>query len=82
MQYWTVENRQLIFYDLNTIWDNTDSCTDKYICTTELYLLSMLAQSYNIIIDQCVGYLWHGREVVYGLNASEKMFLSMLMTNL
>ena len=50
-----------------TIWDNTDGCTKKYICATELYLLSMLYHVYNILIDCGVGEPGHGKDFVDGL---------------
>ena len=48
---------------------------------TAIYLLSMLAHAYNIIIDRGVGAPGHVREFVDGLNYTEKWFLSMLMKN-
>ena len=35
---------------------------EQYRCTTALYLLSMLAHSYNIIIDHVAGVIGHVRE--------------------
>ena len=49
-------------------------------CATVLYLLSILAHTYNIIIDRVVGAQGHDREVVDGLNATDKRFISMLIT--
>ena len=49
-----------------TIWDNTDGCTKKYICATELYLLSMLYHVYNILIDCGVGEPGHGKYFIRG----------------
>ena len=42
----------------------------------------MLAHAYNIIIDCGVGAPGHGREVVDGLNATDKGFISVLMKTL
>ena len=64
---------------MSTIWGNTDGCADKYCCENELYLLLMLAHAYNITIDRGVGAPVHGREVYYGLNATYKWLISMLM---
>ena len=44
-----------------------------------LYLPSMLAHAYKIIIYLGVGTLGHGREVIEGLNATNKSFISMLI---
>ena len=46
-----LKNSHLLLSDISTIWENTDGCTDKYRFATEIYLLSMLAHSYNVIID-------------------------------
>ena len=46
-----------------------------------IHLLSMLSHSYNIVMNRDVGSTEHGNYVVDGLNATEKMFLSMFMTN-
>ena len=58
---------------------NTGDCADQYSCMTALYLLSILAHKYNIIIDRVVGATGHGIEVVDGLNDTKNKILSMLM---
>ena len=74
------QNRKVFFDDMCTIWENTDGREEQYRCTTALYSSSMLAHSYNIIIDHGVGAPVHGIEVVYGLNYTYKRFISMLIT--
>ena len=64
--------------DKGTISEITYGCAEKYIYATVLYLLSMLSHTYNIIIDCGVGETGHGKYVVYGLNATDKIFLSVL----
>ena len=56
-----------------------DGCVKQYCCATELYLLSMLAHIYNIIIDRGVGAPGNFREVLNGLNATKKRFCSMVI---
>ena len=63
------------------MWENIYGCAEQYRCATVIYLLSMTAHEYNIIINCGVGALGHVREVEYFLNATYKMFLSMLMIN-
>ena len=41
----------------------------------------MLAHVYRMIVYHCVGAPGHGREVVDGLNATNKSIISMLMEN-
>ena len=51
-----------------------DGCAEQYRWEIALYLLSMLAYAYNIIIDHRVGEPGHGREVVDVLMLTEKVF--------
>ena len=48
---------------------------EQYRCETALYLLSMLAHAYSIIIDCGIGVPVQARYVVDGLNDSEKKSL-------
>ena len=48
-----------------------DGFTEQYCCVTMPYLLSILEHAYNIIID-CVGATGHCRDVVDGLNDTDK----------
>ena len=66
---------------MSTIWENTDGFAEQYRCANALYLLAMLAHTYNIIIDRDIGSTGQGREVVDVLNVTKKRFLSMLMKN-
>ena len=61
------------------MWENTDGCDEKYICTTVLYLLLMLDHVYNIIIGPDFGSPCHGRSIVDGLKTTGKLVLSMLI---
>ena len=80
MHYLTVVKQNSFFADMRTIWKNTDGCTEKYFCATLIYLLSILAHEYNIKIDRCVVEPGRGREVVQGFNATNKRFISVLIT--
>ena len=48
---------------------------------TALYLLSIFDHYYDIIINSGIVATGHGQDVVDGLNANEKPFISMLMEN-
>ena len=63
----------------STIWYNIDGCSKQYICAAVLYLLSILSHAYNILIDIGVGAPGHGKYLVYGLKATDKRFIAMLM---
>ena len=60
---------------MNTIWENTGGCVEQYRCTTVLYLSSILSHTYNIIIYHDVGEPGHVKEIVDGLNATDKWLL-------
>ena len=70
----------VLFTYISNILENTDGCAEQYRCVNSLYLLSMLAHTYNIITDYGVGAPVHGREVIDGFNDTEKWLFSMLMT--
>ena len=70
----------LLFADMSTIWVNNDGCAEQYICATSLYILSMFLHASNIMIGSGVVEPGNGREVLDGLNATDKSFLSILIT--
>ena len=72
------QNRKVLLSDMINIRENTDDCGEQYLCKTTLYLLSILAHAYNIIFDHGVRAPGHVREVIYGLNDTNKCFVSML----
>ena len=59
----------------STIWEHTDGCTKQYRCAKALYLLSSLAVEFQVAIDRQVDAPGHGKDVVDGLNAQDKVFL-------
>ena len=71
-----LKNITVLFADISTIWGNKNGCADQFHCATALYLISIFAHTYNIIIDHVVGAPGHGREVAGGFNATEKRVLS------
>ncbi len=58
---------------------NTDGCAKQYRCATALHLLSMLSAKYNITIGRAVAAPGHGKDLIDGLNAVDKMYLKELM---
>ena len=64
---------------LSTVWENKDSCANNYRCVTTLYLLSILLQLFNIIIYHGISASGNDIDIVYGLNCTEKRFISHLM---
>ena len=57
------------------MWDHTDGCTKQSICVKVLYLMSCLASKFDIIIDRLVDAPGHGKDVVDGMNAQDKLYL-------
>ena len=75
-----LQNRTVFFSEMNTIWETVDGCAEQYRCAPALYLISMLVQAYNIIIDRDDGETVNGIEIVYGLNDNDNIFIWVLMT--
>ena len=66
--------QEKIIPGISTIWDHTDGCGKKYRYFKALYLLSVLACTYNIVIDICVGAPGHCKYVVGGINSQDRAF--------
>ena len=60
---------------------NTDDCSEKYRCTSEIYLMSVMLQCYSVIIDWGISAPGHGKEVVDGINAVDKRYIYQWMSN-
>ena len=58
------------------MWEKTDGCAEQYICASALYLMSVISQTYSIIIDWGIIAPGHGKEVVDGLNAVDKRYIA------
>ena len=65
---------------MSTICGNNDGCADQYICTTILYLISVLSQRHSIIFDWGISTPGNGKEVVDGLNAIYKGYMYQSMS--
>ena len=70
-----LKNKQVLTTSLSTIWGNTDGCAEQYRCASALYLMSVISQTYSLIIDQGINEPGHGKEVVDGLNAVNKSYI-------
>ena len=70
-----IKNKRVLTTSLSTIWENTDGCAEQYRCASVLYLLSVMSQTYSIIIDCGVSEPGNGKEVVDGLNAVDKRYI-------
>ena len=56
-----LKNKQVLTTSLITIWENTDGCAEQYRCASALYLMSVMSQTYSIIIDQGISTPGHGK---------------------
>ena len=65
---------------LSKIWENTDGCAEQYRCASALHLMSVMSQTYSLIIDLGISEPGHGKEVVNGLNAVDKRYIYQLMS--
>ena len=59
---------------------NTDDCAKEYRCASALYWMSVMSQCYSIKIYQGISAPGHGKEVVDGLNAGDKIYIYQLMS--
>ena len=66
---------------MSTIWENTYGCAKKYICASELYLISVILQCYSVIMDWGISSSGHGTEVVDILNYIDTHYIYKLMSS-
>ena len=76
-----IKEKKVLTTYLSKIWENTDGCSEQYICDSALYLMSVMSQCYSVMIDPGISAPGHGKEVVYGLNAVDKIYIYKLMSN-
>ena len=77
-----LKERKVLTSSLSTIWENTDGFAEQYRCASALYLMSVMLQCYSNIIYRGISAAGHEKEVVDGLNAIEKRYIYILMSNL
>ena len=56
-----IKNKKVLTTSLSTIWLNTDDYDEQYICASALYLMSVMSQTYSIIIDRGISAPGHGK---------------------
>ena len=54
----------------------TDGWAEQKRCASALYLMSVILQTYSIIIDRGISEPGNGKEVVDGLNSVDKRYIS------
>ena len=70
-----LNNKKVLTTSLSKIWGKTDGCAEQHRCASALYLMSVMSQTYSIIIDQGISAPGHRKEVVDGLNAVDKRYI-------
>ena len=62
-------------YCMSTVWKYTDELVKQYVCTLDVYLMSVLSYLYGIIMDHKINSTRYGNNFVDGLNATLKSYL-------
>ena len=75
-----LKNKKLLTTSLSTIWKNTDGCAEQYRFASALYLMSVMSQTYSIMIYCGISAPGHGKEVVEVLNVFYKRYIYQLMS--
>ena len=71
----------IMYAKLSTLWGNIDGCDENYRYYTELYLFSISSQASSFMIKYGISAPRHDIKIVDGLNATENRFLFQLMSN-
>ena len=61
---------------MSTVWEDTDSCAKQYMCSLDIYLMTVISYLYGIIMDIAINAPVHGNNVVDALNATDKRYLT------
>ena len=75
-----LKRKKLSRASLGTILDNTDGLDKKHRCASAQYVISVMFQSFSVIIDRRISVPGHGKEVLDGLNAVDKHYIYQLMS--
>jgi hypothetical protein len=60
-----------------TMWNDMYGCRKQYRCTKAYWLLSHLgASKYDMTFDRAIGAPSHGKDVIDGINATDKQYLA------
>ena len=47
-----LKNEKVLKTSSSTIWETTDGCAEQYRCASAMYLMSVISQTYSLIIDR------------------------------
>ena len=69
----------IVVPSISAVWEDTDGCAQKYMHALAIYLMTVLSSSYGIIMDRAINAPGHGKNVVDGINATNKRYLKGLI---
>ena len=61
---------------MSIVWEDTDGCAKKYRCALAIYLMTVSSYSYGIILDREINAPVYIKNVVDGLNETDKRYLN------
>ena len=61
---------------MSTVLEDTNGCAKQYRHVLDIYLITALSSSYGIIMDLATNTPGHGNNIVDGLNATDKRYLT------
>ena len=60
---------------MSTVWEDTDSCDKQYMCALAIYWMILLLSSCGILTNITINAPGHWKNVVDGLNTTDKNYL-------
>ena len=76
-----LKNKKVLTESLSTIWEYIDGSAEQYGCSSALYLMSVMSQTYSIIIDRGISASGHGKEVFDGFSSVDKSYIYQFINN-
>ena len=71
----TILESGILVSGILTVWEGTYGCSKKYRCALVVYLMTVLTDSYGIIMGHKINAPGHGNNVIDGLNSTDKHYL-------
>ena len=60
---------------MSTLWEDNNVWAKQYRCGLSIYLMNVLSSLYGIILDREINSPGHEKNVVGGLNVTDKRYL-------
>ena len=65
----------LFVYGMSTVWEDTYGCSNQYLCSLTIYLMTVVSYLCGIIVYNEINKPVRVNNIVDGLNTTDKLYL-------